>query len=191
MQFKATVNADLFARAALAQSTETTRYYLCGVHITPAGNGEPGAYLVATDGHKMLVFYDPGATIEGSAIVALPKDLLKRCKDGEKLEVSDTGASVGGLQAGNVLVDGTFPDWRRIIPSDLPSDAKCQGVFDHAVLEPLAKALSIGKMKALTIVGKDADSPHLVRGSHPDGFGVAGGLRENARPETGLPDWFA
>ena len=188
--FKATVSADLFARASLAQSNAPTRPYLCGVHIEPVKAGEPGAYLVATDGHKMLVFYDPSASVEGSAIVALPKDLLKRCKDGETLEVSDTGASVGGLQAGSVLIDETFPNWRHAFPSHLPSDANCYGVFDQVVLAPLAKALSIGKMQALALAGIDAESPHIVRGTHPDGFGIVLGVREGSRPAPGLPGWF-
>lgn len=74
--FKCVVSADLFRRAMMAQSTEETRYYLNGVHIEPCPEG--GALLVATDGHRLLVFRDEHGYVEGgSAIIKLSKGMVK------------------------------------------------------------------------------------------------------------------
>ena len=55
------INANLFARVAVAQSTELVRYYLQGVCIQPAGATGKGVTLVATDGHMLIAGNDPKA----------------------------------------------------------------------------------------------------------------------------------
>ncbi len=111
---KITVSADLFARAALCQSTEETCYYLKGVNIEPCAQG--GALLVATDGNKMIVLRDKDAAIDGKPagdakgwIVSADKDALKAMKspkpyggvrlvqiDGDQLRVIHRDPKVNG-----------------------------------------------------------------------------------------------
>lgn len=68
--FKCVVSADLFRRTMMAQSTEETRYYLNGVRIEPCPEG--GVLLIATDGHRLLVFRDADGFISGgSATISL------------------------------------------------------------------------------------------------------------------------
>lgn len=54
-----TCNADLFRIAYSCVSTEETRYYLNGVHLEPHPCG--GAFMVATDGHRLIVVHDESA----------------------------------------------------------------------------------------------------------------------------------
>lgn len=74
--FKCVVSADLFRRAMMAQSTEETRYYLNGVRVEPCAEG--GVLLVATDGHRLLVFRDiDGFITGGAATISLSKSMTK------------------------------------------------------------------------------------------------------------------
>lgn len=126
---KFNVNADLFRNVSRAVSTEETRYYLQGVNIEPHACG--GVYLVATDGHRMIVAYDPQGETDGRHIVPAPRDLLRatkrkkeRCMSHEAARrIVATGEAVQVRDGGDVLasldispIDGTFPDWQRIIP---------------------------------------------------------------------------
>lgn len=113
-----TVNADMLRAALLCASTEETRYYLKGVFVDPAGK------LVSTDGHRMFV-----GTIDLAASEHNPapgsftgwiicRDALKRALAGHKLptiEISPTRTGDIACQP----IDGTFPDWRRAVPSEI------------------------------------------------------------------------
>ena len=63
------LDADLFLRVRRAQGIEETRYYLHGVLIEPIEGG--GAWIVAADGHAMLVARDDAATAPRRAVIRL------------------------------------------------------------------------------------------------------------------------
>jgi hypothetical protein len=127
---KFNVNADLFRNVARAVSTESTRYYLNGVFIEPHPCG--GTYLVATDGHRMIVAYDPQGETDGRHIVPAPRDLLrqtirKRARGislGDARRIVATGNAVQVRSGGDIVasfaieaIDGVFPDWSRVVPA--------------------------------------------------------------------------
>ena len=110
-----TVNTNTLRAALLCASGEETRYYLRGVYVDPAGK------LVSTDGHRMFVgkidlaasSVEPGS-FEGWTIC---RDALKRALTGYKqdtIEISPT--RIGDLSC--QPVDGSFPDWTRVLPSE-------------------------------------------------------------------------
>jgi DNA polymerase-3 subunit beta len=98
--------------ALICASTEQARYYLCGVYVDPKG------FLVSTDGHRAFV-----GKIDLTGIPAFDgwiicRDALKRALTGYK---ADT-ITIAPDRVGNSLcqpIDGTYPDWRRVVPSDL------------------------------------------------------------------------
>ena len=131
------VKADLFRLAHTAASTELTRYYINGVYIEPAPTG--GALLVATNGHRMIVIHDPEGLCTKSAIVKLPRFALAQCKTPKMfttkrrlvINLEQDSATVEEvtppnaldviqalLTAHKVIIDGTFPDWRRVVPQE-------------------------------------------------------------------------
>jgi hypothetical protein len=186
-----TVNAQAFARVALAQSSDPGRYYLNGVCIQPHAEG---ATMVATDGHMLLAAHDTdgvGPTDPAGVIVNLGKEGLKAAAKGKLLTIDpDTGqARVDGLwiSPGTTIVDGAFPDWRRILPAgDLTATDAC---FDALLLARLGKALSATKAQFLTIRGADATGPHLVTGNvGAHLFGVCMPNRD-APGGTAVPAW--
>lgn len=113
-----TVNADMLRAALLCASSEETRYYLKGVFVDPAGK------LVSTDNHRMFV-----GTIDLAASEHNPapgsftgwiicRDVLKRALAGHKLPT----ITIAPDRTGDIAcqpVDGTFPDWRRVVPSEI------------------------------------------------------------------------
>jgi DNA polymerase-3 subunit beta len=119
----------LIDRTRFAISTEETRYYLNGIYLHTA-EGEGGRVLraVATDGHRLARVEEPepeGAA--GMPGVIVPRKTvaeLRKLLDEESGEVeiglSDTRIQfrVGPIQLTSKLIDGTFPEYERVIPKD-------------------------------------------------------------------------
>jgi len=104
-------------------------------------------------------------------------------------------ARVKAAQFGAVAVDGTFPDWRRVVPTDLTPDAPAP-TFDQALMARAAKALTAkGGGVGITITPSGSDptnSPLLVTGSGPDapaGFAIIMPLRTDRREPVAVPAW--
>ncbi|MGU9981537.1 DNA polymerase III subunit beta [Phreatobacter sp. HK31-P] len=117
---------ELFRRPQFAISTEETRYYLNGIFIEIA-DGNLNA--VATDGHRLCktsVALPDGLTEMKSVIV--PRGSVARIIDlaaaGSPLEFGISAAKitvkVGETSYSSKLIDGTFPEWRRVVPSASP-----------------------------------------------------------------------
>lgn len=119
--------ARMVATVSFAVSTEETRHYLNGVYWHVLEAEERLLIAVATDGHRLARFALPlpeGAA--GMPPVIIPRKtvgLLRKIL-GDKgmvtVEVSETRiafSSDGGPHIVSKLVDGTYPDYQRVIPS--------------------------------------------------------------------------
>lgn len=118
----------LIDKSRFAISTEETRYYLNGIYLHVAAT-DAGALLraVATDGHRLArveVTVPDGAT--GMPGVIVPRKTVAEVRkliedyDGEvDIALSDTKIRFRFDHAVLVskLIDGTFPDYSRVIPS--------------------------------------------------------------------------
>ncbi|WP_208435591.1 DNA polymerase III subunit beta [Bartonella phoceensis] len=110
-----------------AISTEETRYYLNGIYFHVINDGILKLRLVATDGHR-LAQVDmeapsgsdnmPGVIIPRKAIGELQKLLSEEIDGDVCVELSETKIrfSVGSVVFTSKLIDGTFPDYQRVIP---------------------------------------------------------------------------
>lgn len=80
-------------------------------------------------------------------------------------------------------IDGTFPDWRRVVPQSPfgPVDES----YNFDLLVPFSE---IDDGKQIKLSGGDHNSALLVRNNRPDFFGVLMPMR-NTVPD-GLPDWL-
>jgi len=130
-QTKFTVPANvirkLIERTQFAISTEETRYYLNGIylHIVTVA-GKPMLRAVATDGHRLAqAQVEAPAGAEKMAGIILPRkavgEIQKLIEDPDApltVEVSDTKIrfSLGAVVLTSKLIDGTFPDYARVIP---------------------------------------------------------------------------
>jgi len=119
----------ILARFAAKQDI---RYYMCGIRVE---RSTQGLYLVATDGHSMVVIHDvhgemvgeqhqgairitPGLVAAAKAKASLPQFVIL---DGHRLSVApdfdmNHSASEMFIQAGNPLIEGIFPNWRKVAP---------------------------------------------------------------------------
>lgn len=113
------------AEAEVAVSKEETRYYLNGVYLHNIG---PDLVLVATDGHRLVRHILPGACCQGlpqpgiiipRAAITQIVALAEAAGDGDiALSFSPrmVAAEIHGRRFASKLIDGTFPDYQRVIP---------------------------------------------------------------------------
>ena len=117
----------LIDRTQFAISTEETRYYLNGIYLHLVTVGEkPMLRAVATDGHRLAqAQIDAPEGTKGMAGVIVPRktvgEVQKLLDDPEaeaEIELSDTKirVTIGTVVLTSKLIDGTFPDYVRVIP---------------------------------------------------------------------------
>ena len=107
-----------------AISTEETRYYLNGIYFHKSDSGALAA--VATDGHRLaLAQMSMPQGAQDLPNIILPRKAvgeLRKLLDDEEGEVnvrlSETRAefSFGQVRLTSKLIDGSFPDYTRVIP---------------------------------------------------------------------------
>ncbi len=117
----------LIEKTQFAISTEETRYYLNGIYLHTAGTA-PNLMLraVATDGHRLAQVELPApAGAEGMPGVIVPRKTvneMQRLIEDANAEIAvELSAAKIRFTLGNVvltskLIDGTFPDYGRVIP---------------------------------------------------------------------------
>jgi len=126
-ELKAADLQKLIEKTQFAISTEETRYYLNGIYLhTLEVEGEARLRAVATDGHRLARVELPApAGSAGMPGVILPRktvgEILKLMEDPEALvsvELSPAKVrfTVGPVVLTSKLIDGTFPDYARVIP---------------------------------------------------------------------------
>ncbi|MBS28314.1 MAG: DNA polymerase III subunit beta [Alphaproteobacteria bacterium] len=119
----------LIDRTRFAVSTEETRYYLNGIFLHAADqDGAEVLRAVATDGHRLarvqLPMPDggdglPGVIVPRKAIGELRK-LIEETTDPIEIALSETRirTTFDDAVLTSKLIDGTFPDYERVIPKD-------------------------------------------------------------------------
>jgi len=118
----------LIDKTQFAISTEETRYYLNGIFLhTHEVGGKLKLRSVATDGHRLArAEIDAPAGSEGMPGIIIPRktvsELQKLVDDPDvavTTELSDTKIrfTIGSVVLTSKLIDGTFPDYQRVIPT--------------------------------------------------------------------------
>jgi len=118
----------LIDKTRFAISTEETRYYLNGIYLHPATGPDdvPTLRAVATDGHRLaqveLEMPDgaaemPGVIIPRKTVHELHR-LLEASAGSVTVGVSDSKIrfEIGTVTLTSKLIDGSFPDYARVIP---------------------------------------------------------------------------
>lgn len=186
--FSATLGAEVFAQLARlmpAVSTEETRYYLNGIHLTKVGEWTYRGY--STDGHRLFMadIALPDAVGDLPGNVILPRQFLitalamfrncaepvalrigrmqpsnrreERLDDAllplPRLRLQGTAAGVA-VQATAKLIDGFYPDVRRVIPQAVEYHME---VNRAALLRALASVtpLGEGRVRAVKLIARE------------------------------------
>lgn len=127
-------------------SSEETRYYLNGIAWTIAKDHR---VFVATDGHKLAACrYSPDGGDEITRIIPR-KAVSVICKHlaGKDVKVFATERPIAidiaapGLLIRTKLIDGTFPDWSRVVPT---ANDKALKVNRQQLATAIAQATAVG-----------------------------------------------
>ncbi len=133
----------LIDRTRFAISTEETRYYLNGIYLH-AAKSEKVAVLraVATDGHRLArvelplpegAAGMPGVIVPRKAVIEVRK-LIEETEGDISISLSDSKIRFGfdNVTLTSKLIDGTFPDYERVIPTgnDKVLEAERKPLFD-------------------------------------------------------------
>ncbi|MFG1463718.1 DNA polymerase III subunit beta [Xanthobacter sp. DSM 24535] len=119
----------LVDKTQFAISTEETRYYLNGIflHVADTTGSKATLRAVATDGHRLAqaeldapegAAGMPGIIVPRKTVAEVQK--LLEDKDAEvtvSLSTTKIRVAVGAIVLTSKLIDGTFPDYNRVIPA--------------------------------------------------------------------------
>ncbi|MFD1612765.1 DNA polymerase III subunit beta [Sphingomonas tabacisoli] len=118
---------QIIDKTRFAISTEETRYYLNGIFFHVSDDAQPVLKAAATDGHRLarVTVHRPDGA-DGMPDVIVPRKcvgelrkLLEEVDGGVTVSLSNTKVrfDLGAAILTSKLIDGTFPDYSRVIPT--------------------------------------------------------------------------
>jgi DNA polymerase-3 subunit beta len=118
---------QIIDKTRFAISTEETRYYLNGIFLHASDEAQPVLKAAATDGHRLARVTVPRpAGAEGMPDIIIPRKCVAELRklldevDGTvqiSLSESKVRFGLGTAILTSKLIDGTFPDYSRVIPT--------------------------------------------------------------------------
>jgi len=173
-----TISSTIFAAAALFRGIEDIRYYLNGLYLETGANG---ARLVGCDGHQLAVaklegcFPESSIILPGSLVAAVksktkaPQDVVLGFKEGHQqfedqenakgvFVPRDITLTVGEISTTAKELDGKFPDYRRVVPSEVDGTS---AQFDPSLINRINKACSILGYKSFVGIAYNGTSSGL------------------------------
>lgn len=178
-----------------AASTQESRYVLNGVHIETDTENDR-LIAVATDGRRLSLAdiglgYDPGEKVSEtipSHALEVVKHMMKDNEDGGNVEFWHPKRNAKGEYEGTPwaafsftngrlgvrVIDGTYPNWRQVVPSDMAERyaIKVNAKEFHGVLSRLCKTVKGTSANSITFTPKP-DSLHLSNTKHAVEMSVA------------------
>lgn len=165
----------LIDRTRFAISTEETRYYLNGIflHVSEEAGGKLRA--VATDGHRLALAETdvpegasglPGVIVPRKAITELRR-LLDDAPDVVTLSASSNkiGFEVGAATLTSKLIEGSFPNYVRVIPRD---NKKVMKVVNRDFAEAVDRVSTISAERVRSVKLSLDEDRLTVAASHAD-----------------------
>jgi len=155
----------LINKTQFAISTEETRYYLNGIYLHTSGSGKNlKLRAVATDGHRLAqVDLDAPSGSDGMPGVIIPRKTVGEVQrliedmDGDvqiELSASKVRITVGNVVLTSKLIDGTFPDYARVIPAGNDKLLEVEkGEFEQAVDRVSTVSSERGRAVKLSLSG--------------------------------------
>ncbi len=166
----------LIDRTRFAISTEETRYYLNGIYLhATERDGVKVLRAVATDGHRLAsveVPLPPGAEAMPGVIVprktvAELRKLIDETTDDVAVSLSETKIrfAFGSAVLTSKLIDGTFPDYERVIPA---GNDRIVDVNRSLLAEAVDRVSAISTEKSRAIKLSMTDGTMVLTATSPD-----------------------
>src|SRR5690606_17230493 len=167
---------DLIEKTQFAISTEETRYYLNGIFFhTHEADGALKLRAVATDGHRLArAEIEAPAGAEGMPGIIIPRktvrELQKLVDDPHvavTVELSDTKIrfTIGSVVLTSKLIDGTFPDYQRVIPT---SNDKTLTIDRQSFAQAVDRVSTISSERGRAVKLSIADGQVVLTVNNPD-----------------------
>jgi len=133
---------QIISKTSFAVSTEDTRYYLNGIFLHVVGVGESARLRgVATDGHRLSRYEVelPAQATENLPGVIIPRktvaEVERLLKDAPatitiRMATNFIRFEIGSTTLASKIIDGIFPDYARVIPTNADKEA----IVDAATL---------------------------------------------------------
>ena len=168
------------------------RWYLNGILLDVRAND---ITAVATDGHRLIAV--PVTLAEGARIVGqyiIPRELLDGVKPSHKAlpigviinDAINVTIDTGGAQLAGKLIDGTYPNWRTVVPHTVSGAA---GQFNHEYVASFGKAHQLLGGKYSPTMFHNGDGAARI-GLAADAVGVLMPLRESEPGPLDNPSWI-
>lgn len=178
--------AALFNKVKWCISTEETRYYLNGIAWQFR---DDGARFIATDGHKLAACRYANAPTSTAPDMIIPRKLVNiitthlKNADIKIFAVKGTATRIDitspGITMRAKLIDGTFPDWSRVVPATVEHSFKInRGEIIAAVRQ--ATAIGSGRIRGIKFA---PDNGSVVLEHKAIDFGTA-----RVKTSTNWPD---
>jgi len=167
---------NLIDRTRFAISTEETRYYLNGIYLHGTESDSlPVLRAVATDGHRLARFEMPlpdgaqgmpGVIVPRKTVNELRK-LIEESAAAIEIQLSDTKArfAFDSTELTSKLIDGTFPDYERVIPS---GNDKIMSVDRGSFSAAVDRVSTISSEKSRAVKLSLADSSLVLSATSPE-----------------------
>ena len=155
----------LIDKTQFAISTEETRYYLNGIYLHTAGTAKaPTLRAVATDGHRLAQYeFALPAGASGMPGIIVPRktvgEVQRLIEDNEseiavELSSAKIRFTIGDVVLTSKLIDGTFPDYARVIPLGNDKELKVEkSEFEAAVDRVSTVSSERGRAVKLALTG--------------------------------------
>lgn len=194
-------------------SNDPTRVYLSGIHVEACGDG---IILAAADGHRMGIIRDAHGMTRGTWVNPVSKEFLARaCEMGDGAVAVFCGLAsflVPGECAGKIRgpktaerhqtfgerndpIDGTFLDWRKVVPRKVVNRHRPMTVNGRYVADFIKVARAAGVLTnkggagfLFFQTGGEADPLFVRHAGMPEFCGIQMPMR-GADIEP-IPDWL-
>ena len=164
----------ILSKALFAVSTEETRQYLNGVYMHPCTEESEALRFVSTDGHRLarLEMALPKGAQDMQGVIIPRRAVLELRKMAEESETLTLRLNEKKLQAeaGEVtfttkLIDGTFPDYNRVIPQD---NNKEMDVSKDALMQAVDRVSILSHEKSRSVKFTLGTGNLVISANNPD-----------------------
>ncbi len=171
---------SLIDRTKFAISNEETRYYLNGIYFHRANNGKFEVLrTVSTDGHRLAsseiklpsgAENIPGVIVPRKTVIELRK-LIDEFDEEIKLSLTETKIrfEFGDIVVTSKLIDGTFPDYERVIPKENDKEFEVNSRILSSAVDRVS-AISNEKSRAIKL---SVEESKLILSASSPGHGSA------------------
>ncbi len=167
----------LIEKTRFAISSEETRYYLNGIYLhTAQRGGTPALRAVATDGHRLAQLdLERPKGAEGMPGIIIPRktvhEIHRLIEDSEaKVSVGVSATKVrfeiGPIVLTSKLIDGSFPDYQRVIPQ---GNDKSMRVSNAQFMAAVDRVSTIASERGRAVKLNIAKDKLILSVTNPDG----------------------